>query len=438
VDTRLRTAGTLYAQRTPIAQPTAVLDAGSSRTRATGVTGTPSYAANPAHVNGLDSLIPQNARPSAAGGYDNDDRYRAATAQLRADLHQVRTLAARGDYAGAARAMETARTREYTVNSSYDNSATGQRTTMPTTTRGEQLLRSMQGTGEAADTLPAVQRQLEFSSRMQAASPGAQLHMPPNEAEVRAYFRTLRGDSSRAISEYTAYAQAFHVHIGRARNYQGDPWSPSAPDVVYSADPNRYQVNSGSAHNGPDFATVAQANQWAQQNNVQNGSLTTLRSSAPDHWGDLTNTGGNRSVASRGPNAGRYVNDCEGFAYMAQELLGEAGFTARAGEGQIASVPARQNAPTSHMMALLRDPSGNPVVVSNDRVFTTANTPSAASQSSDGGRVRSLLHGGWSELHRQGGILSVPTPIYYSGPTSADAQRAMNAENPDRELRFNP
>lgn len=114
--------------------------------------------------------------------------------------------------------------------------------------------------------LDARARQLEFAARMKSAS------FPPTLDEVKTHFKGLKD----AKGEFQKYVKAFYGHVQDAdRN----------ADVVYDQDQNKGKVQTFT----------------------------------PEDFDDVSN--------SRGLNAnGQRLIDCEGYAFLGQELLGAAGF----------------------------------------------------------------------------------------------------------------
>ncbi|MFC1708412.1 hypothetical protein ACFL59_16595 [Planctomycetota bacterium] len=120
----------------------------------------------------------------------------------------------------------------------------------------------------------ALLNQLNFMQRMKEAGiKGASY--PPTENQLLRMFtsRGVKGNPTKALELYRAYASAFHVH----------PKLGGIPDI-------EYQKSGGVPE--------------------QNG------------WDHVT---GKRVRAASGKCAGRYQNDCEGFAYIADRLLGKDG-----------------------------------------------------------------------------------------------------------------
>ncbi len=90
---------------------------------------------------------------------------------------------------------------------------------------------------------------------------------------------------------------------------------------------------------------------------------------SPDQWSDVIGR-----PAEGAEHVGKQMNDCEGFAFMAEKLLTAAGFTL---VGHVA-VEAHPPVP-SHEMALFKHSSEKDVTVtSNNRSFTAPDAMSAA------------------------------------------------------------
>ncbi|MEW5741853.1 MAG: hypothetical protein AB1938_23260 [Myxococcota bacterium] len=118
----------------------------------------------------------------------------------------------------------------------------------------------------------ALIAQLDFLARMEAA--GVKADYPPTEAQLVQYFGTLKKDPKGARDAFSAYAEAFHVHPADA--------GKGELDIEY---------RSGS-------------------------------SSVPESWSEVSG----RPAKDQPAHLGKQLNDCEGFAYLAERLLGAAGF----------------------------------------------------------------------------------------------------------------
>ncbi len=222
---------------------------------------------------------------------------------------------------------------------------------------------------------PAKQREA-FTKRMGAA--GVKASNPPTEAQLQAYFKTFDSKDKRAqaAQEFQDYAGAFHVHEAN---------SDRPGDVQYSAE-KTYVVGDKT------FSNQAEAQKEADKVRKDWVEVPTFDASS---WKD---------VSGRPKHSdGRHIQDCEGYAYMAQNLLGAAGYksTQVAGGGM----------DNGHAMAVLRNPDGgDSVVVSNDKTFA-------------GKTEQAALKQGWD--YATGG--GQPVPKWYRGDTQAQAQARMAA-----------
>lgn len=130
------------------------------------------------------------------------------------------------------------------------------------------------------------------------SAPGGQ----PGERDLVSYFTTLRNDPERALAAYHDYALSFYIHVADAT---GD----RSADVVWPG-----------------------------------GSC--------DRWSEL---------AVRPRRHQQRIIDCEGYAYLAQELLTAAGWRLR-GYQVLYLLPTRTTTFDYHMVAVLEFPDGGRVV----------------------------------------------------------------------------
>lgn len=148
---------------------------------------------------------------------------------------------------------------------------------------------------------------------MQAALEHAPLlsHGQPGLGDLTAYFGAFRNDPDGALNAYREYALSFYVHIMRV-----------------STDPD---------------ADV----EWP------GGSC--------DRWSE---------IASRRRNQYRRVIDCEGYAFIAQQLLGAAGWSL-AGY-RIIYLPTRSNPSDFHIVAVMDYPgeTSRRIFIGSERVST--------------------------------------------------------------------
>ncbi len=207
------------------------------------------------------------------------------------------------------------------------------------------------GDGGVAGTrnLAAQYRVLED---MQAR--GVEASHPPTQDEMRRYMKSFdaKQDRPAALAAFEAYTSAFYVHpanVGRPDE-----------DIKYSEDPTKHAYR-GKLYEKSEDAEKAQAKKPGQL-------IYDITTHDASEWKDVTADRERKGLGGPHPHAaGKHVIDCEGYAYLAQELLGAAGYkheqvavTAKSGE--------------QHAMTVLTDPSrkGHYAVVSNDGVYTAA------------------------------------------------------------------
>jgi hypothetical protein len=164
--------------------------------------------------------------------------------------------------------------------------------------------------------------QLEFLSKMQAA--GVEADYPPTETQLVDYFKTLKNNPDKAREAFDSYTQNFHVH---PVNIKGADF-----DIKYSQDKVKYGASQSEY-------TV----------------------DVPKDWSSVAN----RPVTDNPKYIGKQMNDCQGFAFMVQKLLGAAGFKL---EHHIAVYPGPNNAGHS-MVMFTHPPEKGYTVTSNDRSF---------------------------------------------------------------------
>lgn len=190
----------------------------------------------------------------------------------------------------------------------------------------------------SAQTKPsvAVQQSLFVSDMKQAGIKDVQ--NPPTPEQLKAYFATFNNpkDREKALGKAQAYAEAFHVHTAEAN---GDK------DVKYSDETNF--VVGDKVYKNADDMKKATKNQ---------GEFVEVKTADASSWKDV----------QKRPTSedGRRIQDCEGFAFMQQELLQAAGYKTQ----QVATLG---DAGYAHAMVLATDPdSGQQAVASNSEVFT--------------------------------------------------------------------
>lgn len=170
-----------------------------------------------------------------------------------------------------------------------------------------------------------VEQQLQFLSKMSGA--GIKADYPPTQDQLKAYFKTLSTDPKAARAAFEAYTKAFHVHPAVANN------DPKA-DVEYGRD--------------------------------------SIGATPPKSWADVEQ----RDADPSGKHLAKNVNDCEGYALMAQELMGAAGFTFKE------HLTANGGPAGAHAMVAFTHPKepGAFTVTSNGGTFSGKNLKSAADQ----------------------------------------------------------
>lgn len=206
-------------------------------------------------------------------------------------------------------------------------SAVGQGHTAPAVRDG--------GAAEATSQGGPTSQQTAFLDGMRQA--GIKASNPPTEAQLKKYFGTFNNAEHRgeAPAKFQEYSQAFHVH--EAETGHGD--------VEYSKETN-YMLGNKFYKNE---AEVQKAANKAQK------EWDYVETADASSWKDINGTDQHSD--------GRRIQDCEGFAFMGQELLGAAGY-------KTSQVATWGENGTAHAMAVLEDPNGGPsAVVSNDRVF---------------------------------------------------------------------
>ncbi|MFT3708429.1 MAG: hypothetical protein QM817_12315 [Archangium sp.] len=203
-----------------------------------------------------------------------------------------------------------------------------------------------------------ITSQLNFLAKMEAAQVKGDL--PPTKEQLVKYFETLKGNPKEARAAFDQFAKAFNVHVAQERQ------DPSA-DVRY-----------GGTEKNP---------------------------LPPTKWDD---------VASRKPGGtteyvGKRINDCEGYAYMAQELLGAAGF-------QLSHHLTANGGPAgAHAMAVFThpdDPAGTVTITSNDGVFSGKKEKDVADKA----------------FKYAGGTITKDN-AYYQGATMKDSQKNAGAKS---------
>jgi hypothetical protein len=148
------------------------------------------------------------------------------------------------------------------------------------------------------------------------------LQFPPTETNVTDYFKTMRGKPISEIKDaFQNYANAFYVHSEKKGVDRGD--------VVYS----EHKYKEGT---------------------------TAYASHAPESWKEVTD---DREVHSDG----RRIIDCEGYAYMGQQIFKAAGF-----QNVNFGVVARKDDPSTTKNEMLTEQH---IMVSGTRTITVDGKP---------------------------------------------------------------
>lgn len=167
--------------------------------------------------------------------------------------------------------------------------------------------------------------QLEYAAKMQNGK--NKVSFPPTLEEVKAHFKGLRKAGATEVSkEFRGYVNAFYQHI--------QDLDPSA-DVVYDKD------GGGKVR----------------------GESKPVATFTPDEFSDVTD-----KRALNGSN--QRLIDCEGYAFLGEQLLGQAGFH-QGKEGSHMLMLGKKDGDTqhSHLMLFLKRDSGEALYVSNNHAY---------------------------------------------------------------------
>jgi len=238
--------------------------------------------------------------------------------------------------------------------------------------------------GEAGNASAA---QTAFVQEMQGR--GVQASQPPTPEQLRQYFGTYnnRADRPEALQAYQRYSDAYHVHAAEAGRGNAD--------VPYSRE-THYALNGDGRHL---YNTRAEAEAAAQPllDRGRDVTIDEMPTRDASSWND---------VLRSDKHDGRHVNDCEGFAYTAQDLLGAAGY-----RSEQVSLASRDEA-TDHAVTVLRDPS-------RPRDVHVASNGDVTSGRAGGAGERNLINAAYTAAGGEG------TPTHYRGATQAEAQARM-------------
>lgn len=239
------------------------------------------------------------------------------------------------------------------------------------TTASKQLDKLLRKQGEFVlsdddvDSTRTVLNQLNFLSAMQTAKIKADY--PPTETQLEDYFKTLKNNPDAARNAFEAYAQNFHVHPADVKS--------GGSSVQYSND--QYNV--------------------------------------PQNWSDVASRP--VSVTDNPKHIGKQKNDCEGFALIANKLLGAAGFKVNKYIEAFPIPSSGGGANVGHEMVQFTRPGEKGfTLTSNNKVFTGTDQKGLSTEGlkSAAGAVSGKEH-------------------YYGGKTSLEAKK--NMVNKDNELK---
>jgi hypothetical protein len=187
-------------------------------------------------------------------------------------------------------------------------------------------LKNKESNASSFSTYDQIEQQLRIASMMKGSGV-KNVQFPPSEQNAKDYFKAL-GQKDPPLTNaglgkaFEQYVKAFYRHEGR--------------DVVYRT------------KNKPD------------------GKGGEYPAKAPESWSEVT---GERNMY---PQATRKI-DCEGYAYLAKELLGQAGLKdakfVAVGPPDDPSTKDKNESEAGHVM-LAGERGGKPLVVSNDKVLT--------------------------------------------------------------------
>jgi LysM domain-containing protein len=199
-------------------------------------------------------------------------------------------------------------------------------------TQGEDVL-----TENDVKSTETIRDQLEFLSKMQKA--GVKADYPPSETQLVKYFETMKNKPGEARQAFDDYTQNFHVH---PVNIKGADF-----DIKYSQDKVPYGPNKTPY-------TVDVPKDWSAVNQHPVKDMPEGKN-LPQY-------------------VGKQMNDCQGYAYMAEKLLGAAGFKL---EHHITVFPGPHDAGHSMVIFSHAGEKGY-TVTSNDRSFQGDTAKAAA------------------------------------------------------------
>lgn len=202
---------------------------------------------------------------------------------------------------------------------------------------------------DAVKATQTVRDQLQFLSKMQKA--GIKADYPPSEGQLVDYFKTLKNNPAAARQAFQDYADLFHVH----------PGTVGSGDIVYSKDKN----SKYSTH-------------------------------VPDDWSEVAN----RPSKDKSKHIGKQMNDCEGYAFMAEKLLVAAGFRIA---HHLTAYPGPDN--NGHSMVTFAHPKEKGFTVTSNHYVLQKSTENAAAEEG----LKTVQGGVTGEVN------------YYTGRTMADS-----------------
>ena len=172
----------------------------------------------------------------------------------------------------------------------------------------------------------SIKTQLNFLAKMDAAGIKP-ADLPPSKGQLVAYFKTLAGKPDEARKALGDFNNAFEVHVAQETQQVG-------ADVRY-----------GGTEKDP---------------------------LPPTSWDQVAKTPANAS----GENVGKRVNDCEGFALIAKELMEAAGFKLKH------QLTANGGPAGAHAMAVFTHETepGKLTLTSNEAVYSGTNEKALANQ----------------------------------------------------------
>lgn len=322
------------------------------------ISATPQLPLDEGAIKNVFAEAERNVMHADSGGSGSGTATKTAGPKVPADVtamltHPLKNSVAKDDLAAAQKAITTG-----------DYTAAFKKLDTLIKTNDENLWE------EERPPIHTVRDQLEFLSKMQEANIKADY--PPTQAQLVDYFKTLKDQPAAARQAFEDYTHRFHVH---PVNIKGEDF-----DIAYSHEKTKYGK----------------------------GEYTTT---APRSWSDVAN----RPVSSeKFPQyIGKQMNDCEGFGFMAAELLGAAGFKV----AHHVSVYPGVHGNSHEMVMFTHQGESGYTVTSNDGTFHGNNAKAVAKQGYEYAAGKDKVTG---KEH------------FYTGKTMADAE--VQAAVKDNEL----